>query len=584
MATGRQARAVSGSLRARLHFGLFHTASRLALAAFERRTKDAHRVNREALRAILTRNRDTEFGRAHGFGKIVRQKDPVALYQRRLPLSTYSDYERCVERIAHGACNVLTADPVYMLAGTAGTSDVPKRIPRTMRAQRHHLRLVVLAGQAVINRGIAGAAAPRRGINLMSYWAPRPAAGEAVPVLSGPNAGMARLHRHIPLLWCSPPAVYGLGHPPSAMYLHALFGLLERTALYIGTPFASQLVAWFSLMERHQQRLVRDIRDGSLSPHLELSAAERSAIAAKLRPDPGRAAEVEVEFARGFEALIPRLWPGMKYLRTVTSGSFALSVPRLRWLAGADLPIQSGCYSSSEGLIGINLRADGTTDYVLACGSAFFEFIPLNQTAAQLPEVLEPQDLQSGQEYEVVLTSCAGLYRYRLSDVVQVTGWHGTAPLLRYRYRCGALLNLVGEKTTEFHTARALAATMRRWHGMSHRLKDYSVAGEIGDGVGWYTFYVELTDPPAMSPVDLARAAAALDTALCECNPCYLHNGQRAERLAPAQLKLVRPGTFAALAGRRLERSPSAPAGQIKTPRVVTDPGQLALLEANVLL
>ena len=54
-------------------------------------------------------------------------------------------------------------------------------------------------------------------------------------------------------------------------------------------------------------------------------------------------------------------------------------------------------------------------EYVLLSDNAFFEFLK--------PDEKEPVDvegLQEGEEYEVILTNAAGLYRYRLGDVIRI--------------------------------------------------------------------------------------------------------------------------------------------------------------------
>lgn len=53
-------------------------------------------------------------------------------------------------------------------------------------------------------------------------------------------------------------------------------------------------------------------------------------------------------------------------------------------------------------------------------------------------------------------------------------------------------------------------------------------------------------------------------------------------RLEPAELRLVRPGTFDQLAQWQLDRARPATAAQMKMPRVVSERGQLEILEAGV--
>ena len=93
----------------------------------------------------------------------------------------------------------------------------------------------------------------------------------------------------------------------------------------------------------------------------------------------------------------------------------------------------------------------------------FFEFLPLApSTPATVPPpagaTLLPHELQTGSEYELVVTNLGGLCRYRIGDVVRVVGFHGAAPLVEFRYRQGQLLNLRGEKTSEAALSSALRA------------------------------------------------------------------------------------------------------------------------------
>jgi hypothetical protein len=556
----------------------------VALRAFERQLPQAAAHNRRSLLATLRLNANTDFGRTHGFEQILAAADPLAAYQARVPLATYLDHAPYVERIAAGEPNVLSADPVHMLAGSSGTTGRPKRIPRTRRAQRHHMRLVVLAEQAVLDRSFPAVRGSARGINLMSANTPPTPAGSRIPVLAGPNSGMMRARRWMPLLWCAPPAAYDVADPRAGLYLHALFALRYAQAVYIHAVFAPQVTGWFALMQAHQCDLIADLRDGTLAPWLKLSAAERAAVEPYLYPHPARAAEVAAVFSQGFEAIIPRLWPAVRYLWTVTSGSFSLSVPRLRWLCGPELLIHAGCHSTSEGVMGIQLETSGSSDYVLATGTAYFEFIAHAHLDDREPPTVALEKLAIGSEYELILTSSAGLYRYRLGDVIRITGWAGEAPRFEFLYRRGTLLNLVGEKTSEMHTAEALAAVMTRWLGESSALREYTVAGSMQDGVGRYTFYVELAQTVGAERLaTLPEAERLLDASLARLNPYYHTSGRQPGRLTEPRLKLVNPGTFDRLLNLQRVRAAPAPATQVKVPRLVTRPEHLALLESALL-
>jgi hypothetical protein len=573
---------IRDDVQMRVAHTLLATAGRVALARFRRRLPRAGALNARALRDVLALNGGTDFGRRYGLASVLRAGPELpAAYRAAVPLMTYDDLLPYVRRVELGEANVLTADPVTMLGGSAGTTGEPKRIPRTARVHDQHFQLAVLAEHGVVVAGIPGAAEARRGISLMSSRGPRSPEGAAPgpAVVAGPQAGMARLGRLMHWLYCSPAPVFAVRDATTSLYLHALFGLRDAGALFIKTPFAPQVTAWLEFCNHQLDELVRDLADGTLARGLALSAAERDAIGRYLHPAPNRARFVAGQFAQGLEAIIPRLWPRMAYVRTVTSGAFALSLPRLRWLAGPNLPIQSGCHASSEGLLGLNLRTDGAALYTLAVGAGYFEFLPTRFAKGALETLDCLEDLQVGPDYELVLTGSAGLYRYRLGDVVRIVGWDHAAPVFEFLYRRGTLLNLVGEKTTEAHTSAALVSAMQR-HG-NLVLRDYTVAGAMEAGIGRYTFYLELSGQDVL-PADLPRLAAAVDEALGAANPYYRDSGREARRLERPRLCLVRRGSFEELLGRRAGGGDAGT--QVKTARRVTSPAQREFLEANTVL
>ncbi len=77
--------------------------------------------------------------------------------------------------------------------------------------------------------------------------------------------------------------------------------------------------------------------------------------------------------------------------------------------------------------------------------TVFYEFLPLERADDTVTPLLL-HELTVGQRYEVVISQASGLLRYRLKDVVYVTGKQGLTPVLRFEGRLGAVSDLVGEK------------------------------------------------------------------------------------------------------------------------------------------
>ncbi|GLJ36475.1 hypothetical protein SUGI_0732480 [Cryptomeria japonica] len=141
-----------------------------------------------------------------------------------------------------------------------------------------------------------------------------------------------------------------------------------------------------------------------------------------------------------WHGITPRLWPSAKYIHCVTTGSMEPYQRKLRHYAG-NLPSMSGDYGATEGGIAANIHPTTPPEnatFTVVPNIAYFEFIPLHQqledwkmfqtvanahhTEAALLGLTEV--IKVGQDYEVVITTFGGLYRYRLGDIVRVTGFY----------------------------------------------------------------------------------------------------------------------------------------------------------------
>ena len=62
----------------------------------------------------------------------------------------------------------------------------------------------------------------------------------------------------------------------------------------------------------------------------------------------------------------------------------------------------------------------------------------------------------------MVLTTGGGLYRYRLRDEVEITGFSAECPLLRFLGKADRVVDLVGEKLAESHVRSVLERVFAR--------------------------------------------------------------------------------------------------------------------------
>src|SRR4029078_7957271 len=102
---------------------------------------------------------------------------------------------------------------------------------------------------------------------------------------------------------------------------------------------------------------------------------------------------------------------------------------------GPDIPGRLELYPASEGFIAIqDVRGDPGLRLLSDIGN-FYEFVPLEEIDAPNARAFACDEVEPGVKYVVVMTTCAGLWRYIIGDVVvfddvpdRLNGPRGTGP------------------------------------------------------------------------------------------------------------------------------------------------------------
>ncbi len=189
--------------------------------------------------------------------------------------------------------------------------------------------------------------------------------------------------------------------------------------------------------------LLADIRSGRCRRADTLPSVVRAAL--KLRPLPQRANELRAADPQQAETL----WPRLKLISCWGDGSAEFAAAGLK----KRFPIVT---LQAKGLLAteafVTIPFDGLQP--VAVRSHFSEFI---DDAGAVHCV---HQLRAGQTYEVVVTTAGGLWRYRLRDRVQVTGFAGQTPSLRFLGRSGNVSDRFGEKLSERFVTEAIQETL----------------------------------------------------------------------------------------------------------------------------
>ena len=190
------------------------------------------------------------------------------------------------------------------------------------------------------------------------------------------------------------------------------------------------------------------------------------------------------------------------------------------------------------------------------------------------PQQKNLNELKIGSDYEVVVTTQAGLYRYRIGDVVRVVDFYHQSPEIEFLYRRNQLLNMISEKTTEEHALNAVTNTFKT---LGSSFEDYSVVPDNSISPGRYVFYIEAKD--SLNNISVRSPSSILDKELCKANISYDRHRSKGN-LAEAKVKLVKEGTFAKIKKIKIDKGISK--NQFKMPRVIRDKEIVDLLDKNI--
>jgi hypothetical protein len=524
---------------------------------FMRDTQRFRVLSEQTLARILELNGRTAWGRDHDLDG----PSPRQVFDS-LPTTTYADYVPYVDRIAAGEPNVMTADPVVSLAMTSGTTGPPKLIPVTQRKSRLTGKILA-TGIGMALRG--GELKTMRGpfMTIMTEHESGTTDG-GIPIGAATTGGYKRMGRVAELIFSSPPAVARIADQASARYLHMLFALREERLWTIVAFFPATLL--FALRHMHEQvdSLLRDLGDGTISRDLNITAEMRAELQRRLTPQPRRARNLRRLFDGGRFG-VSDIWTDMGAVLTVTGGAFRFYADQLQPFLG-DAKVFSPIYSASEGTFGFGYSCDEPF-YLLLPILNYIELLPVENADEASARPIPAWQAEPGREYETVITTFAGLVRYRLHDIVRVVRFQGETPIIEFIERCGQVVDIVGEKTAEHHVVAAIDAACQT---LDQSLVDYVIGPDSEHTPARYALAIEEWQGDSRDHTRARGFVRAVDAALRRIAPDYDEECQLGT-LAPMSIVLLRAGAFERL--REKGVASGGAASQIKTPHVVPDPG-----------
>ncbi|EXB61980.1 hypothetical protein L484_002760 [Morus notabilis] len=547
---------------------------------FEALTKNAENVQKETLKQILDENGSAEYLKNSG---INGRTDPES-YKACVPIVTHNDLEPYIRRIVDGDSSpILTGKPITTISLSSGTTQgKPKFVPFNDELMDSTMQ-IYRTSFAFRNREYP----IKNGKALQFIYSSKQfktkgglAAGTATTNVFR-NSQYKKTMRSMQSPCCSPDEVIFGPDFHQSLYCHFLCGLLFRGEIQlISSTFAHSILHAFRTFEKVWEELCIDIRNGVLSSRITVPSI-RTAMSKMLRPNPELADLIHKKCSglSNWYGLVPELFPNVKYIYGIMTGSMEPYLKKLRHYAG-EVPLVSADYGSSEGWIGANVNPKLPPElatYVVLPNIGYFEFTPIMDNIGPDTEPLGLTEVKIGEEYEILVTNFAGLYRYRLGDVVKVVGFHNATPELKFVCRRNLLLTINIDKNTEKDLQLAVEEAAKL------------LAGEKLDVVD-FTSYVDLSTEPGHYVIFWEVSGEASQEVLSECSNCldkaFIDAGYVSSRkvnaIGPLELRVVRRGTFQKIMDHYLALGSAV--SQFKTPRNVgpTNSVVLQILCTNV--
>ncbi|KAL3814287.1 hypothetical protein ACJIZ3_015555 [Penstemon smallii] len=558
-----------------------------ALQFIEEMTRNADAVQENVLAQILTRNANTEYLRGFNLDGATDRET----FKSKIPMVTYEDLQPLIQRIANGDRSpILSAHPVSEFLTSSGTSAGERKLMPTIKEELDRRQLLYSLLMPVMNLYVKGLD-KGKGLYFLFIKSETKTPGGllARPVLTSYyKSDHFKTRPYDPYnVYTSPNETILCPDSFQSMYTQMLCGLYEREqVLRVGAVFASGLLRAIRFLQLNWQQLAVDIRTGSLNPKVT-DPSLRECLARVVRPDPSLAEFIARECGDNWERIITRIWPNTKYLDVIVTGAMAQYIPTLDYYSGG-LPKACTMYASSECYFGLNLNPmckPSEVSYTIMPNMAYFEFLPhepnSNGSTHNSPsKLVDLVDLEIGKEYELVITTYAGLYRYQVGDILRVTGFHNSAPQFHFVRRKNVLLSIDSDKTDEAELQGAVENASRLLREFNTSVVEYTSYADTQTIPGHYVIYWELlVKDSTNSPSDhvLDQCCLAMEESL---NSVYRQCRVADHSIGPLEIRVVKNGTFEELMDYAISRGASI--NQYKVPRCVTFTPIMELLDSRV--
>ena len=441
-------------------------------------------LQQEALKYLIGKGQNTEYGRNHLLANTLSYDDFV----QNVPVNTYEELKADIDRMRHGAADVLWPGVVKWFAKSSGTTnDKSKFIP--------------VSGDGLQNIHYKG--------------------GEDVVAFYLRNHPESRLFDGRSL-------ILGGSHSPNYNQEGSLVGDLSAILIENINPLANLVrvpkkhTALLSDFELKRDRIAHECLNKNIT---NLSGVPSWMLSVLVRV-------MELSGKQHLE----EVWPN---LEVFFHGGIAFTPYRKQYEQLITSPRMSymETYNASEGFFGIQDDPTDSSMLLMLDYGVFYEFIPLEEVGQEGANVVPLEGVELGRNYAMLITTSCGLWRYMIGDTVKFTSRRPYKFVITGRTKY--FINAFGEELIMDNAEKALAYACEH---TGAQVSEYTAAPVYMDENAKcrHQWLVEFSHQPDT----LQHFARLLDEKLQEINSDY--EAKRSHDVTLQHLEVVeaRPGLF----------------------------------------
>ncbi len=359
-------------------------------------------LQESVLKYLVSKGRETEYGRSHMFDSIASYKD----FATNIPINTYEELKGDIDRMRHGEQNVLWPGLVKWYAKSSGTTNDKSKFIPVSNAGLHNIHY-------------------KGGTDVVAFY-----------LHNNPDSR----------IFDGKALILGGSHSPNYNVEGSLVGDLSAILIENINPIANLMrvpkkaTALLSDFELKRDRIARECMDKNVTNISGVPSWMLSVIVRVLELSGKKHLEdvwpnLEVFFHGGI-AFTPYR---KQYEEIITS-------PKMHYME---------TYNASEGFFGIQDDPKDKSMLLMLDYGVFYEFIPLEDVGSPDAQAIPLEDVELNKNYAMVISTSCGLWRYMIGDTVSFTSKKPYKFIITGRTKY--FINAFGEELIQDNAEKGLA-------------------------------------------------------------------------------------------------------------------------------